>query len=262
MSNVKVGEHIDMHQSPAEIRIENLTLSFEDNKVLDGINLELKQGENLVILGENGSGKSVLLKCILGLLPIDDGKIFVKGIDITQMSAAEREDILSPFGVLFQYGALFDSLTALENVAFGLIQGFGMNKAEAQKIALEKLKDVGIYSFDSYPAELSGGMQRRVALARALANSPTIVFLDSPTTGLDPILTGIIDNLINQLVVDKGVSAITLTHDIKSVRKIASRVAFLFNGKIIWTGSVSEMDKADNPYVSQFIKRPFGKEIG
>ena len=237
------------------IRVENLVKSFGSRRVLDGISLELGEQESLVIIGGSGTGKSVLIKCILGLLKADSGKIWIKGEDITTLSSSQRQEILTHCGMLFQGGALFDSMTVAENVAFGLVQGMRMDKKKARKIALEKLKAVNLSPAvaNIYPAELSGGMQKRAALARAIATNPEVIFFDEPTTGLDPIVSGTINDLIIRCVRDIGASAISITHDIGSLRKIADRVGLLFKGKLIWTGTVKEMDKTKDPYVHQFI---------
>ena len=237
------------------IRVQNLSKSFGSNKVLDCLSFELYEKESFVIIGGSGTGKSVLIKCILGLLQADSGKIWIKGKDISALSSSERQQLLTHFGMLFQGGALFDSMTIAENVAFGLVQGMGMNKAKAREIAIEKLKAVNLSPSvaDVLPAELSGGMQKRAALARAIATNPEVIFFDEPTTGLDPIVSGTINDLIIRCVRDLGASAISITHDINSLRRIADRVGLLFKGKLIWTGSVPEMDKTDNPYVNQFI---------
>lgn len=237
------------------IRVENLSKSFGYNKVLDNLSFELYEKESFVVIGGSGTGKSVLIKCILGLLQADSGKILIKDQDITTLSSSERQKILTHFGMLFQGGALFDSMTVAENVAFGLVQGMGMDKEKARKIAIEKLKAVNLSPSvaDIFPAELSGGMQKRVALARAIATNPEVIFFDEPTTGLDPIVSGTINDLIIRSVRDLGASAISITHDINSLRKIADRVGLLFKGRLIWTGTVQEMDKTDNPYVHQFI---------
>ncbi len=237
------------------ISVQNLTKSFGSNKVLDGLSFELCEKESFVIIGGSGTGKSVLIKCILGLLRADSGKILIKGQDITTLSSSQRQEVLTHFGMLFQGGALFDSMTVAENVAFGLVQGMGMDKVKARKIAIEKLKAVNLDPSvaDIFPAELSGGMQKRAALARAIATNPEVIFFDEPTTGLDPIVSGTINDLIIRCVRDLGASAVSITHDINSLRKIADRVGLLFKGKLIWTGTVEEMDKTDNQYVHQFI---------
>lgn len=238
-----------------QIRVQNLFKSFGSKKVLNGLNLELNKGESLVIIGGSGTGKSVLIKCILGLLPVDRGEIIINDQELIGLSTSERQKLLTHFGMLFQGGALFDSMTVAENIAFGLVQGMRVSKPDARKIALGKLDAVDLSRnvADIYPAELSGGMQKRVALARALATNPEVIFFDEPTTGLDPIVSGTINDLIIRCVRDIGASAITITHDINSLRKIADRVGLLFEGKLIWTGTVKEMDKTKNPYVHQFI---------
>lgn len=237
------------------IRVENLVKSFGPKKVLNGISFDLNEKESFVVIGGSGTGKSVLIKCILGLLKADSGNIWIKGQDITTLSSTQRQELLTHFGMLFQGGALFDSMTVIENIAFGLVQGMGMDKAKAKKIAMEKLKAVNLDPSvsDIYPAELSGGMQKRAALARAIAANPEVIFFDEPTTGLDPIVSGTINELIIRCVRDLGASAISITHDINSLRHIADRVGLLFKGQLIWTGTVKEMDKTDNPYVHQFI---------
>lgn len=236
------------------ISVKNLKKSFGDNHVLNGIDLDVGESESMVVIGGSGTGKSVLIKSIMGLMPHDDGTIHINGTDASALSISERQDLLS-FGMLFQGGALFDSLSIWENVAFGLIQGQRMDRAQARKIALEKLDavDLSVKNADKYPAELSGGMQKRVALARAIATNPSVIFFDEPTTGLDPIVSGTINNLIKRCVKDLGASTISITHDMNSLRTIATRVGLLFEGRLIWTGPIDDMDKTDNPYVQQFI---------
>jgi phospholipid/cholesterol/gamma-HCH transport system ATP-binding protein len=257
-----------MNDTIPQIRVENLVKAFGNHKVLNGLSLELNKGESLVIIGGSGTGKSVLIKCILGLLPTDSGRILIKGQELVGLSTSERQKLLNHFGMLFQGGALFDSMTVAENIAFGLVQGMGVSKIGARKIALEKLDAVDLSRgvADIYPAELSGGMQKRVALARALATNPEVIFFDEPTTGLDPIVSGTINDLIIRCVRDIGASAITITHDINSLRKIADQVGLLFEGKLIWTGTVKEMDKTKDPYVHQFINGlpdgPFTHDAG
>ncbi len=207
----------------------------------------------MVIIGGSGTGKSVLLKCILGLVRPDSGTITVEGVDA---ATAARDAFLARFGMLFQGGALFDSLPVWQNVAFRLLRGSGKRpKAEAREIAIEKLRRVGLKPevADLFPAELSGGMQKRVGLARAIAAEPEIIFFDEPTTGLDPIMAGVINELIREIVVEMGVTAMTITHDMSSVRAIADRVAMLHDGVIHWTGPIAEMDAASDPYLQQFI---------
>jgi len=206
-----------------------------------------------VIIGGSGTGKSVTIKCILGLFKADRGKILVDGQDI---NTADRDAFLSRFGMLFQGGALFDSLTIWQNVAFRLLRSrLKKSQDEARLIAIEKLRRVGLQPdvADKFPAELSGGMQKRVGLARAIAAEPEIIFFDEPTTGLDPIMSCVINDLIREIVVEMGVTAITITHDMSSVRAIADRVAMLHEGKVCWSGSIQDMNQSDDPYLSQFI---------
>lgn len=237
------------------IQVKNLKKSFGNNTVLDNISLELKEKESFVIIGGSGTGKSVLIKCILGLLHPDEGEIFIKGKSLKSLSSSERQELLTHFGMLFQGGALFDSMTVAENIAFGLVQGKGMDKNKARQIALEKIKAVDLQAgvADKFPSELSGGMQKRVALARAIAGDPEIIFFDEPTTGLDPIVSCTINELIIKCVREIGASAISITHDMNSLRKIGDRVGLLFKGKLVWTGTVQEMDHTDQPHVYQFI---------
>jgi phospholipid/cholesterol/gamma-HCH transport system ATP-binding protein len=223
--------------------------------VLGGVDLVVPKGSSMVIIGGSGTGKSVTLKCILGLMRADAGEILIDGQDVNKLRGRKRDDLMKKFGMLFQGGALFDSLPVWENVAFGLIHGRKMKKDEARVIAVEKLKAVGLGEkvADLYPAELSGGMQKRVSLARAIAVNPEIIFFDEPTTGLDPIMADVINELIVQCVKDLGATALSITHDMSSVRKIADHVAMLYDGKIVWTGPVGELDHSGNPYVDQFI---------
>ncbi|MEZ5797498.1 MAG: ABC transporter ATP-binding protein [Paracoccaceae bacterium] len=235
------------------IQLSGVQKSFGSNHVLRGVDLVIPKGESMVVIGGSGTGKSVLLKCILGLVRHDTGTITLDGQDVTK---AERDPFLARFGMLFQGGALFDSLRVWENVAFRLLRGaLKRPKAEAREIAIEKLRRVGLgpQVADLYPAELSGGMQKRVGLARAIAAEPEIIFFDEPTTGLDPIMSGVINDLIREIVVEMGATAMAITHDMSSVRAIADRVAMLHGGKIRWTGPVSEMDETPDPYVQQFI---------
>ncbi len=238
------------------IRIEGLKKRFGTKVVLDGVDLSVARGESLVVIGGSGTGKSVLLKCILGLLRPDDGRILLAGHDTTRLSRAERKPFMRRIGMLFQGAALFDSLPVWENVAFGLIQAHGVGRREARRIAIEKLARVGLAAdvADLHPAELSGGMKKRVGLARAIAAGPEIIFFDEPTTGLDPIMAGIIDELIVEQVEDLGATTITITHDMKSARRIADRIAMLHHGRIIWQGSVEDVDRTDDPRVRQFVE--------
>jgi len=235
------------------INLTDVKKSFGPNHVLRGVTLNIDRGTSMVIIGGSGTGKSVLLKCILGLVHPDAGRIALDGEDVAH---AERDAFLARFGMLFQGGALFDSLKVWENVAFRLLRGTTRHsKADARAIAVEKLRRVGLKpeTADLFPAELSGGMQKRVGLARAIAATPEIIFFDEPTTGLDPIMAGVINALIREIVVEMGVTAMTITHDMSSVRAIADRVAMLHEGVIQWTGPVAEMDATPDPYVQQFI---------
>lgn len=240
------------------ITLTDIHKTFGKNRVLRGVDLTIGRGESMVIIGGSGTGKSVLLKTILGLVPPDQGQIIVDGHDVTRarMGGAERDLFLARFGMLFQGAALFDSLRVWENVAFRLLRGANrLTKTDAREIAVEKLRRVGLRPSvaDLYPAELSGGMQKRVGLARAIAANPEIIFFDEPTTGLDPIMSGVINDLIREIVVEMGATAMTITHDMSSVRAIADKVAMLHDGLIRWSGPVTEMDASPDPYVQQFI---------
>lgn len=235
------------------IELRDVHKAFGPNLVLNGVNLTLPKGESMVIIGGSGTGKSVLLKCVLGLVTPDKGEILVGGAPADKGS---RDTFLARFGMLFQGGALFDSLPVWQNVAFRLLRGAQKRPSdEARTIAIEKLRRVGLKPAvaDLFPAELSGGMQKRVGLARAIAAEPEIIFFDEPTTGLDPIMSGVINELIREIVVEMGATAMTITHDMTSVRAIADRVAMLHGGVIRWTGPVSELDATPDPYVQQFI---------
>lgn len=235
------------------IQLSGVQKRFGANRVLQGIDLTIQKGTSMVIIGGSGTGKSVLLKCILGLVRHDQGTITLDGLDVTK---ADRDPFLARFGMLFQGGALFDSLKVWENVAFRLLRGArALPKAQAREIAIEKLRRVGLKPevAELFPAELSGGMQKRVGLARAIAAEPEIIFFDEPTTGLDPIMAGVINDLIREIVVEMGVTAMTITHDMTSVRAIADNIAMLHGGVIRWTGPVGEMDATPDPYVQQFI---------
>jgi phospholipid/cholesterol/gamma-HCH transport system ATP-binding protein len=235
------------------ITFENIHKSFGSNHVLRGVNLTVEPGESMVIIGGSGTGKSVLIKTVLGLVQPDKGQILVDGQDVTKV---KRDAFLSRFGMLFQGGALFDSMPVWQNVAFRLQRGaLKRPAAEARDIAIEKLRRVGLKPdvADRFPAELSGGMQKRVSLARAIAAEPEIIFFDEPTTGLDPIMSGVINELIREIVVEMGVTAMTITHDMTSVDTIADKVAMLHRGTIQWCGPRAQMAQSGDPHVDQFV---------
>ncbi len=245
----------DGANAPPKIRLRGVKKAFGAKRVLAGIDLDVPAGESMVVIGGSGSGKSVTIKCILGLLKPDAGRIEVDGEEVSGLRGARRDAMLRKFGMLFQGSALFDSLSVWQNVAFGLIQGRGMRRDQAREIAIEKLAAVGLGPDvgELSPAELSGGMQKRVALARAIAANPEIIFFDEPTTGLDPIMADVINELIKQCVRDLGATALSITHDMASVRKIADHVAMIYDGRIIWTGTADAIDHSGNPYVEQFV---------
>ncbi len=244
-----------MIKATPKISMRDVKKSFANKHVLKGVDLEVAKGESLVVIGGSGSGKSVTLKCILDIIKPDSGLIEVDGKDVSKMSSEEHDFMMGKFGMLFQGGALFDSMPVWENVAFGLIYGGRMHRDEAREIALQKIGAVGMGPAvaDLFPAELSGGMQKRIGLARAIASNPEIIFFDEPTTGLDPIMADVINDLIKKCVKDLGATALSITHDMSSVRKIADKVAMIYEGKIIWSGPVSKLDKSGNEYVDQFI---------
>jgi phospholipid/cholesterol/gamma-HCH transport system ATP-binding protein len=240
----------------AKIVIEGLSKAFAGRAVLDGVSLSVEKGESLAIIGQSGSGKSVTLKCMLGLLRPDGGSILIDGEEIVGATGARLERIRAKFGMLFQGSALFDSMPIWRNVTFALTRGQRTESARMRKIAEENLERVGLDAriLDLRPSELSGGMQKRVALARAIAPRPEIIFFDEPTTGLDPIRADVINDLIVSLVEDLGVTALTITHDMASARKIAHRVAMLYQGRIIWRGPRDRLYDSGNPYVDQFVQ--------
>ncbi|MEM7527394.1 MAG: ATP-binding cassette domain-containing protein [Pseudomonadota bacterium] len=243
-------------QTTPRIELAGVAKAFGGNRVLKDVNLAVAPGSSLVIIGGSGTGKSVTLKCVLGIVIPDSGIVRVDGRDITRASPSARAPVLDRLGMLFQGGALFDSLTVWQNVAFRRLQGRDrLTNADAKALAVEKLRRVGLTPdvADQFPAELSGGMQKRVGLARAIATDPEIIFFDEPTTGLDPIMADVINDLIRELVTEMQATAVTITHDMTSVRKIADRVAMLHKGVIHWEGPVGEIDTTDEPHVHQFI---------
>jgi phospholipid/cholesterol/gamma-HCH transport system ATP-binding protein len=239
----------------SKISLRGVTKSFGPKKVLQGIDLDVAQGESMVVIGGSGTGKSVLLKCILGLMRPDAGSIRIDDQETVALADSGRADVMRKFGMLFQGGALFDSLRVWENVAFGPIQSDGMATAQAREVAIAKLGNVGLGPEigELFPSELSGGMQKRVALARAIAREPEIIFFDEPTTGLDPIMADVINDLIVKCVSDLGATAVSITHDMASARKIGHRIAMLYEGKLIWQGRTADIDQSGNAHVDQFI---------
>lgn len=239
-----------------KLELTDVYKSFGENHVLRGVTLSIEKGRSLVVIGGSGTGKSVMIKSVLGIVHPDKGSIKVDGVETTTMKGADRDALMKKFGMLFQGAALFDSLTIWENVAFGLIQGRNMPRAEAKEIALEKLKAVGLPKRVAklLPSELSGGMQKRVGLARAIAANPEIVFFDEPTTGLDPIMADVINDLIVETTKGLGATTLSITHDMASARKIADDIAMIYKGQIIWHGPAADIDHSGNEYVDQFIK--------
>jgi phospholipid/cholesterol/gamma-HCH transport system ATP-binding protein len=237
-----------------KIRLRNLRKSFGEKLVLDGIDLDIMPGTSTVVIGGSGSGKSVLLKCILGLLEPDAGSIEIDGTDILRLPRREQEAIRSRIGMLFQNGALFDSLAVWENVVFGLLAQRRLRRSDGRDRAAEFLAQVGLAASvgDLYPAELSGGMQKRVALARAIAARPDIMFFDEPTTGLDPIMGAVIDGLVVDCVKQLGSTAVAITHDMASARRIGDAAAMIHRGRIIWSGPAAELMDSHNGVVDQF----------
>ena len=238
-----------------KLKVKELSKSFGKKTVLNKLDLDLHKGESLVVIGGSGTGKSVMLKCILGLMNADSGSVLVDDQEILKMNQSEREKLMHKFGMLFQGAALFDSINVWENIAFGLIQGQNINKRKAREIAFEKLTAVGLSADvgNLYHSELSGGMQKRVALARAIATEPEIIFFDEPTTGLDPIMADVINELIIKITKESGTTTLSITHDMASARKIADRIAMIYKGQIIWHGSVDNLKNSNNEYVDQFV---------
>jgi phospholipid/cholesterol/gamma-HCH transport system ATP-binding protein len=239
---------------PIKIRVVNLHKTFGENHVLQGVHLEVRQGESMVVIGGSGSGKTILIKCIIGLIQPDEGEIYVDGQEISSMSEREMNEVRKKFGMLFQGGALFDSLTVWENVGFGLRQHKRLSDEEIRRIATEKLALLGLRAIEEImPAELSGGMKKRVSLARALAMEPEILLYDEPTTGIDPVMADAINELIIRMRDQLSMTSIAITHDMTSAYKIADRVAMLYQGKIVEVGTPEEIKNSTNPIVQQFI---------
>ncbi|MBP6985152.1 MAG: ABC transporter ATP-binding protein [Alphaproteobacteria bacterium] len=243
-----------MTQTPL-ISIRNLHKRFGSNQVLKGINLDVYKGDSLVIIGGSGTGKSVLIKCILGLIEPDKGEIEIDDMNLQNASRREKDALMKRMSMLFQGSGLFDSLNIWENIAFGLLHNTSMKRSEAKDLALEKMASVGLKPevADLSPAEISGGMKRRVALARAIIQTPEIIFFDEPTTGLDPIMSTVINNLIIKSISTIGATGITITHDMQSARQISNRIAMIYDGQIIWDGPSDQIEKTQNPYVDQFV---------
>jgi phospholipid/cholesterol/gamma-HCH transport system ATP-binding protein len=238
-----------------KIRIRDLNKAFGSNHVLRDLNLEIAAGESVVVIGGSGTGKSVLIKCLVGLMEPDSGAIELDGEPITGLSRGARDAAMGRFGLLFQNGALFDSVSVLDNVAFGLISAQGWPVDDAKAKALEKLAQVGLDESvgSMFPAELSGGMRKRVALARTIATEPDILLFDEPTTGLDPVMGDVIDKLIIKCVRELGATALTITHDMNSAKRIGDRIAMLYDGHIIWIGPADTVDASGHDHVDQFV---------
>lgn len=244
-----------MTESTPKIRLRGVHKAFAAKVILNGMDLDVGVGESVVVIGGSGTGKSVMLKCILGLLKPERGSIEVDGKEVLGIGVKERERVNNKIGMLFQGAALFDSLPVWENVAFGLLAQHLVSRPQAKEVALSKLAQVGLGADvgELWPSELSGGMQKRVALARAIAADPEIIFFDEPTTGLDPIMADVINDLIVKITREVGATALSITHDMASARKIANRIAMLYEGRIIWAGPTSKIDKSGDARVDQFI---------
>ena len=238
-----------------KIKLLGVTKSFGSNHVLKGVDLEISAGESLVLIGGSASGKTLLLKLIIGLEKPDSGSILIDGIEVTNLDRKEQIALLKRMGMLFQQSALFDSMPIWENIAFQLLQDSNLSRSESKLIAIERLISVGLSAEVSelLPAEISGGMQKRVGFARAIANNPEIVLLDEPTAGLDPIMTNVIGELILKGVRELGATTLSITSDIKSARQVADQIAMIYDGKIIWCGPTKDIDNSNNAYVDQFI---------
>ena len=243
-----------MAETETKIHMQGVRKSFGTKVVLDYVNLDIKSGESMVVIGGSGVGKSVMLKCLLGVLTPESGTITIDGVNVVGIGREERDRVNRKLGMLFQGAALFDSQTVWENVAFGLTSR-GIRRDDAREIAMQKIAMVGLKLdiAETYPSDLSGGMKKRVGLARAIAGDPEIILFDEPTTGLDPLMGDIINDLIVHCVEEVGATTLTITHDMQSARKIGDRIAMICNGKIIWAGSNDEIDVSDNEHVQQFI---------
>lgn len=237
------------------ISVKNLYKSFGEHEVLCGVDLKINKGTSHVILGGSGSGKSVLIKTIMGLMKPTSGNIFMYGLETTKMSSQERTSLLRKCGFLFQGGALFDSMNIEENITFFASRIKNLTKKQRRDLAAEKLNAVGLNDrvLNLYPSELSGGMQKRAALARTICTDPEIIFFDEPTTGLDPIMSNVINELILDIRKNLGATCITITHDMNSVKTIADKISMIYQGKIIWEGETTQIEKCNNPFVEQFL---------
>ena len=244
-----------MSAAPIKIAIRGLTKSFGEKHILRALDLDVRAGESLVVIGASGTGKSVLLKNIVGILTPDSGSIKIDGEEVVGVTGHARDRVNRKLGMLFQGAALFDSLPLWENVAFSLMSAHRIARPEARKVAMECLKQVGLQkeNAERFPADISVGAQKRVGLARAIASEPEILFFDEPTTGIDPVMGDVIDGLIVKCVKELGATALTITHDMESARRIGDRVAMIYEGKIVWVGYVDRIDSSDNEYVDQFI---------
>ena len=246
-----------MVEPQSKIAVDGLAKSFGDNRVLEEVGFSLDEGDSLVLFGTSGSGKSLVLKCILGLIAPDAGSVQIDGEETTHASGRAHTALMDRIGMLFQYSGLFDSLPIWENVAFQLTHYRGMGRKEAREIAVAKLAAVGLKpeTADLFPAEISGGMQKRVGIARAIAIEPKILFLDEPTAGLDPIMSNRINELIIQATEQLGATVISITSDMTSARQISNRMAMLHDGRIIWSGPTSQLDESGSPHVHQFVNQ-------
>ncbi len=235
------------------IDVIDLHKAFGTKKVLDGTNLHVERGQTMVVIGGSGTGKSVLLKHIIGLLKPDSGSVLIEGMDITRLNEKSLYEIRKKFGMLFQGAALFDSMNVWQNVSFALLRA-GMKEEEARYIAIENLRRVGLTNVeDLMPSELSGGMRKRVGLARAIAHKPEVLLYDEPTTGIDPILADAINDLIIKMKVELHVTGVAITHDMQSAYKIGDRIAMLYQGRIVGEGTPEEIKSSTNPYIRQFV---------